>query len=92
MTLTRLTNSSIDGFAGFNKTLLPILDTFGREIRDRTQLGSGKRQLETYVHFGHGDEGATTWYTARKLPILKALKLLYDPFNLFSNYNPVSGH
>ncbi len=53
------------------------------------QLGSGKPNLEAYVHFGHGDEGSKAWYSAAKLPQLQALKRVYDPRNLFKWYNPV---
>ncbi|KAK4244339.1 hypothetical protein C7999DRAFT_17393 [Corynascus novoguineensis] len=79
---------SIDGFTE-DVAKLPLLDDFGKVLRDMLQLGSGRPQLETYVHFGHGDEGPRSWYSAAKLPRLRALKRVYDPRNLFSWYNPV---
>ncbi|KAL2130835.1 hypothetical protein VTI74DRAFT_5878 [Chaetomium olivicolor] len=80
---------SIDGFTP-SVAKLPLLDNFGKEIRTLVQRGSGKPNLETYVHFGYGDEGADAWYTKAKLPRLLALKRAYDPDNLFSWYNPVT--
>lgn len=55
------------------------------------QNGSGKADLEVYVHFARGDEVPSSWYTAAKLPGLLALKKTYDPSNYFSWYNPLSG-
>ncbi|KAK8051166.1 FAD binding domain protein [Apiospora rasikravindrae] len=67
----------------------PALDKFGREVRDLLQRGSGKDQLDVYVHFAHGDEGPASWYTAERLPKLVSLKEKYDPTGMFSWYNPV---
>lgn len=53
------------------------------------QQGSGKDDLEVYLHFAHGDEGPESWYTSEKLPKLRSLKTKYDPHGLFSYYNPV---
>ncbi|GAB1312716.1 FAD-linked oxidoreductase azaL [Madurella fahalii] len=68
---------------------VPGLNDFARELRDRFQRGSGSSSLETYVHFGHGDEPAVSWYSERKLPALRLLKHIYDPASLFSWYNAV---
>ena len=86
--LTKPTNSSIDGFTP-EIAKLPLLEDFGKGLRSLLQLGSGRPDLETYVHFGHGDEGPKSWYSAAKLPRLAALKRVYDPRNLFRWYNPV---
>ncbi|KAK7957011.1 FAD-binding domain-containing protein [Apiospora aurea] len=67
----------------------PALDNFGREIRDLLQGGSGKDQLDVYVHFAHGDEGPGSWYTKERLPKLLKLKEAYDPTGMFSWYNPI---
>ncbi|KAK0701960.1 hypothetical protein B0T26DRAFT_865985 [Lasiosphaeria miniovina] len=77
-----------DGF-GFNASQIPALDKFGKNVRSLMRPGSGRTDLEVYVHFGHGDEGPAAWYSAAKLPRLNALKAVYDPKNLFSYYNPV---
>ncbi|KAI9667739.1 MAG: hypothetical protein M1821_000556 [Bathelium mastoideum] len=79
---------SIDGFSE-TVDQLPLLAQFGSEVRSRVQQGSGRPDLETYVHFSHGDEGPEAWYTKGKLPGLSALKPIYDPQNLFVWYNPV---
>lgn len=49
--------------------------------------GASTNNTEVYVNYGHGDEGELGWYTARKLPRLRALKREYVPHGLFSNYN-----
>ncbi|KAK8091032.1 hypothetical protein PG994_000537 [Apiospora phragmitis] len=66
----------------------PVLTNFGRELRDLLQRGSGRDQLDVYVHFAHGDEGPASWYTAERLPKLVSLKETYDPTGMFSWYNP----
>jgi hypothetical protein len=53
------------------------------------QLGSGREDLQAYVHFAHGDESPATLYSAIKVPGLQVLKAIYDPAGLFSWYNPV---
>ncbi|KIM92951.1 hypothetical protein OIDMADRAFT_96286, partial [Oidiodendron maius Zn] len=75
-----------DGFA-LDASDIPSLNQFGQEVRRLAQKGSGSTDLETYVNFGHGDEGPAAWYSARKLPALRALKAVYDPGNLFRYYN-----
>lgn len=54
------------------------------------QRGSGRDDLKVYVHFAHGDESPATMYSAPNVPVLTALKAVYDPSDLFSWYNPVS--
>lgn len=81
--------SQIDGFA-LQSSATSALNQWGRQVRDRLQRGSGKPSLEVYVHFAHGDEGPTAWYTGSKLLQLRALKAKYDPNTLFSFYNAVS--
>ncbi|TVY40550.1 FAD-linked oxidoreductase [Lachnellula occidentalis] len=80
--------AQIDGFA-FSATPVPALTAFGASVRDLLHKGSGKTELQTYVHFAHGDEGEAAWYTEGKLRSLKALKAVYDPRGLFSFYNAV---
>ncbi|KAI1867719.1 uncharacterized protein JN550_006860 [Neoarthrinium moseri] len=82
---------SYDGFTT-DPAQIPALDKFGKDIRGLVQRGSGRRDLETYVHFSHGDEGPAAWYTKGKLPGLRKLKRTYDPESLFSWYNPISGY
>ncbi|KAK8079487.1 FAD-dependent oxidase [Apiospora hydei] len=67
----------------------PALSKFGCELRDLLQRGSGKDQLDVYVHFAHGDEGSASWYTKEQLPKLLKLKEAYDPAGMFSWYNPI---
>jgi hypothetical protein len=50
---------------------------------------SGRRDLQVYTNFAHGDEGAAAWYSEENLPRLRQLKSKYDPVSLFSFYNPV---
>lgn len=81
-------NRQVDGFA-LNTSDVPVLSEWGQEMRDRLQRGSGKDDLEVYVHFANGDEGQKAWYTESKLSKLQKLKAKYDPDSLFSFYNPV---
>lgn len=80
--------SQVDG-VGTSDADLPELEQFGRDVRDMLQSGSGRESLHAFVHFAHGDEPPAAWYSAEKLPVLGELKSVYDPFNLFSWYNPV---
>jgi hypothetical protein len=81
-------NRQIDGFAPNASDISPLIQ-WGRKVRSQLQQGSGKDDLEVYVHFAHGDEGSAAWYTESKLFQLQALKAKYDPHSLFSFYNPV---
>ncbi|PQE24169.1 6-hydroxy-D-nicotine oxidase protein [Rutstroemia sp. NJR-2017a BVV2] len=83
--------AQIDCFA-FDPASVPALSKWGQEVRDLMQKGSGKKDLEVYVHFAHGDESQTGWYTNGKLARLQALKAKYDPHSLFSYYNPVASN
>ncbi|KAK4180906.1 6-hydroxy-D-nicotine oxidase [Triangularia setosa] len=67
--------------------LVPVISDYAGKLRERFQKGSGRRQLEAYVHFAHGDETPEAMYSTRKLLSLSALKLVYDPRGLFSWYN-----
>ncbi|KAH7320279.1 hypothetical protein B0I35DRAFT_431078 [Stachybotrys elegans] len=78
----------IDGFA-MDPSQVSSVNEFGKEIRDRFQRGSGRRDLSVYVNFAHGDEPAKAWYSSRKLPKLRELKRRYDPNSSFSFYNPI---
>ncbi|TGO20463.1 hypothetical protein BPAE_0294g00090 [Botrytis paeoniae] len=80
--------AQIDCFA-LDASATPALAQWGKEMRDILHQGSGKANLEVYVHFAHGDEGNAAWYTEHKLKQLKELKNKYDPNSLFSFYNPV---
>ncbi|KAK8036947.1 FAD-dependent oxidase [Apiospora marii] len=77
----------IDSVAA-NASQTPPLASFGRELRDKLQEGSGKRNLDVYVHFAHGDEGPASWYGADGQPRLAGLKEAYDRAGMFSWYNP----
>ncbi|KAH8697263.1 hypothetical protein BGW36DRAFT_427229 [Talaromyces proteolyticus] len=78
----------IDGVAT-NPSQLPAVGKYGRKIRDRLHHGSGRKDLQTYVHFANGNESPAALYSAAKLPGLRALKREYDPARLFSWYNPI---
>jgi fumiquinazoline A oxidase len=88
MVVTICKLSSYDGFTT-NASLVPVLNELGGKVRDRAQKASGYPTLSTYVNFAHGDEGPEAWFTADKLPRLRALKATYDPHNLFSYFNPL---
>ncbi|KAL8726430.1 MAG: hypothetical protein Q9166_006708 [cf. Caloplaca sp. 2 TL-2023] len=82
--------AQVDGFFA-NITDGPVVDKWGQQVRTQLQQGSGQSRLEVYVHFAHGDEGSESWYAGAKMPRLKHLKQKYDPYSLFSYYNPISG-
>lgn len=89
--LTQFTHSQVDGLAA-TPSDISALGTYGREVRDMLHSGSGKEELQTYVHFANGDETPATWYSSAKLGRLVELKSVYDPAGLFSWYNPVLFH
>ncbi|PYI11870.1 FAD-binding domain-containing protein [Aspergillus sclerotiicarbonarius CBS 121057] len=78
----------IDGSAASDDDV-PIIDSFEREFRDRLVNISGKDELEVYMQFSHGDEGADAWFSAANVPKLRELKRRYDPLDLFRFYNSV---
>ncbi|POS72646.1 hypothetical protein DHEL01_v208963 [Diaporthe helianthi] len=78
----------VDGLAASTSDI-DALGTYGREVRDMLHTGSGKEDLEAYVHFANGDETPATWYSSAKVARLVELKSVYDPAGLFSWYNPV---
>lgn len=67
---------------------IALLGEESRQILRRSQKGPER----IYVNYAFGNEGASSWYWAgetwRKL-VLQAAKLKYDPFGVFSRYNPV---
>ena len=83
--------SDIDGFF-VNSTDGPVVEAWGRQLRERLRIGSGREGLHVYTNLAHGDEGEVVWYTEEKLPRLKELKSRYDPHSLFSYYNPIASH
>jgi hypothetical protein len=86
--LTRTSRHFDIGFA--DKSVLPIVTEVGEASRAMLLKTSGAQDLEVYVNLAHGDEGEVSWYSARKLPRLHALKKTYDPYQLFSHYNGLS--
>lgn len=81
--------SQVDG-VGASSSDLSALGTYGQQVRQMLLSGSGREELEVFVHFANGDESPASWYSEAKLSGLAALKKVYDPAGLFSWYNPVS--
>lgn len=54
-----------------------------QSTRATFQTTSGFPSLEAYINYSHGDEGPGVWYGLLNLPRLIALKLEWDPLNLF---------
>ena len=65
---------------------------FANKNRDEmiATSGSSSGGLEVYVNYGHGDEDVDSWYSARKLPQLRAAKAKWDPMSLFSYYKGIT--
>lgn len=60
-----------------------------RSIRSQFQRTSGFSEMEIYLNYAHGDEGADVWYSPQHLPKLSQLKSKWDPDELFSFNYPV---
>ncbi|GLA24796.1 hypothetical protein AnigIFM63326_001079 [Aspergillus niger] len=72
-----------------NSTLDNAVNSFMRSIRSQFQLTSGFSEMEIYLNYAHGDEGADVWYSPQHLPKLSQLKSKWDPDELFSFNYPV---
>ncbi|KAL4909258.1 hypothetical protein BDW74DRAFT_187496 [Aspergillus multicolor] len=64
------------------------IEEFAGPARDRLYDASGFEQPQTYVNYGHGDEGPEVWW-GDNLPRLSALKREWDPEGIFGAGNPV---
>ncbi|GLA17566.1 hypothetical protein AnigIFM62618_004708 [Aspergillus niger] len=72
-----------------NSTLDNAVNSFMRSIRSQFQRTSGFSEMEIYLNYAHGDEGADVWYSPQHLPKLSQLKSKWDPDELFSFNYPV---
>jgi hypothetical protein len=66
-----------------------VIDSFAVNARSEFAATSGFGSMETYVSYGHGDEGPVTLYASRKLGRLRALKMQWDPKQVFSFNEPL---
>ncbi|KAK3687416.1 hypothetical protein B0T22DRAFT_489312 [Podospora appendiculata] len=66
-----------------NDSQLPALDAFATNARRQFAATSGFGGVQTYVNYGHGDEGPAPLYGSRKLGRLRELKRTWDPLGLF---------
>lgn len=67
----------------------PAVEGWAKEVRAVAQAGSGYGTLGAYVNTAQGDEGNEGWYSAERLPHLRSLKTMYDPYGLFDFYAPI---
>jgi hypothetical protein len=66
-----------------------LVDKFAQSARSQITNTSGYESLATYSNYARGDEAPTSWYSARKLQRLSAVKRRWDPKQLFSWSRPV---
>ena len=69
-------------------TLEDPINKFAVDMRSTFSTHNGFGDLEVYVSYAHGDEGAKIWW-AENVPTLKNLKAIWDPKKLFNYMNPL---
>jgi len=76
-------------YPGPNSTAEAEANEVGSTTRDMLYETDGSNTKDVFVNFAHGDEGAKSWYSERKLKKLEILKQIYDPERVFTNFNPI---
>ncbi|KAJ5663307.1 hypothetical protein N7507_004038 [Penicillium longicatenatum] len=72
-----------------DESLDETANAWASQVRDDWRATSGLKSNSTYINFAFGDESLEDIY-GNNVPVLRALKLFYDPQNKFNQFFPLN--